>query len=167
MTQQTLAGLSGQYSSLGIDKLSIQEEIYVQRRTQGLNPLAAARAANYRYPAKAVAELADRADVNLCISYMREMQRQTAIRAGAIEFTKDDATCLYLEAHATSETSAEKIRAVDSLVKLHGLATPEKVEINITARSQMEEMDDEALLKLAGQDIILEPEDYVEVVDDH
>ena len=70
--------------------------------------------------------------------------------AGAIEFTKDDATSLYLEAHATSETAAEKIRAVDSLVKLHGLATPEKVEVQITSRSQMDALDDEALLKLTG-----------------
>lgn len=164
--QQSLQGLSGQYASLGINKLTSQEEVYVQRRTQGLNPSAAARAAGFTRPAKAVAELSQREDINLCISYMREMQRQIAVSAGAIEFTKDDATALYLEAHATSETSAEKIRAVDSLVKLHGLATPEKVEINITARAQMASMEDEDLLKIAGQDILLSPDQYAEVADD-
>jgi|TARA_R110000744_G_scaffold355849_1_gene462477 hypothetical protein len=167
MTQQTLAGLSGQYSALGIQRLSIQEEVYVQRRTQGLNPLAAARAASYEKPAKAVALLSEREDVNLCISYMREMSRQVAINSGAIDFTKDDATCLYLEAHSTSETSAEKIRAVDSLVKLHGLATPEKVEINVTNRGQMDQLDDEALLKLSGQDIQLSPDDYMVIENDN
>ncbi len=166
MSDNSLSTMTASYNALGIGRLSIQEELYVQRRTQGLNPTAAARSANYSNPAKAVAELSEREDINTCISYMREMQRQTAIRAGAIEFTKDDATTLYLEAHATSETSAEKIRAVDSLVKLHGLATPEKVDINITSRSQMEQMDDEDLLKLAGQEIELAPEDYAVVNDE-
>jgi rRNA maturation endonuclease Nob1 len=91
------------------------------------------------------------------------MQRQMAINAGAIDFTKDDATVLYLESHAKAETAAEEIRAVDSLVKLHGLATPERVEVNITRRDQLEEMDDKELLKMTGQDIQLSPADYAEV----
>ena len=156
----SLQEISGSYASLGIERLTAQEEVYVQRRTQGLNPSAAARAAGYSYPARAVAALADREDINLAISYMREMQRQVAVSAGAIAFTKDDATALYMEAHATSETAGEKIRAVDSLVKLHGLATPEKVEIDITSRSQMDAIDDAELLKIAGQDIHLSPSEY-------
>ena len=164
-TQTTLQELSGSYASLGIEKLTSQEEAYVQRRTQGLNPTAAARSAGFSAPARAVAQMAEREDIKLAISYMREMQRQVAVSAGAIEFNKDDATSLYLEAHATSETSAEKIRAVDSLVKLHGLATPEKVEVNITSRSQMDELDDEALLKMAGMDILLTPGQYTEIKD--
>jgi len=162
----SLQTLSGSYASLGIGRLTAQEETYVQRRTQGINPSAAARAANYKYPARAVAELAQREDINLAISYMREMQRQVAVQAGALEFTKDDATALYLEAHAKSATAMEEIRAVDSLVKLHGLATPERVEINVTNRGQMETMDDEALLKLAGQDIMLSPDSYMVVSDE-
>ena len=163
MTTTSLQTLSSQYGSLGIAKLTSQEEVYVQRRTQGLNPSAAARAAGFRYPAKAVAEMADRDDIKLCISYLREMQRQMAINAGAIDFTKDDATVLYLESHAKAETAAEEIRAVDSLVKLHGLPTPERVELNITRRDQLEDMDDKDLLKMTGQDIQLSPADYVEV----
>lgn len=161
--EYSLQSLSGSYASLGIGQLTAQEETYVQRRTQGINPSAAARAAGYRQPARAVAELSEREDIRLAISYMREMQRQVAVQAGAIEFTKDDATALYLEAHAKSGTAMEEIRAVDSLVKLHGLATPEKVEVNITNRTQMETMDDDELLKLAGQDIQLSPEEYKEV----
>lgn len=146
-----------------IGRLTSQEEVYVQRRAQGLNPLAAARAANYPQPTKAVAMLAQREDVTTAIAYAREMQRQVAIGSGSIDFTKDDATMMYLEAHATSETTADKIRATDSLVKLHGLATPEKREIVITSREQMQTLDDAELLKLAGQDIFLSPEDYMEV----
>lgn len=162
----SLQTLSGSYASLGIGRLTAQEETYVQRRTQGINPSAAARAAGYRQPARAVAELSHREDINLAISYMREMQRQVAVQAGAIDFTKDDATALYLEAHAKSATAMEEIRAVDSLVKLHGLATPERVEINVTNRGQMETMDDEQLMKLAGQDIMLSPDSYMVVHDE-
>lgn len=161
--QQSLQELSGSYAALGIGKLTSQEEVYVQRRTQGLNPKAAARSAGFSAPARAVALMADREDIRLAISYMREMQRQVAVSAGAIEFTKDDATALYLEAHATSETSAEKIRAVDSLVKLHGLATPERVEINITSRAQMDALGDDELMRMAGQDIILDASQYANV----
>lgn len=165
-TVTSLQEISGSYLSMGIERLTSQEEVYVQRRTQGLNPSAAARAAGFRYPARAVAELAEREDITLAISYLRDMQRAVAVSAGAIEFTKDDATALYMEAHATSETAGEKIRAVDSLVKLHGLATPEKVEINITSREQMDSMDDQALMEMAGQDILLSPDEYTEVHDD-
>lgn len=161
-----LQSLSSQYSSLGISRLTSQEEVYVQRRCQGLNPSAAARAAGYSYPGRAVVSLGERDDINLCISYMRQMQRQVAVSAGAIDFNRDDATSLYLEAHATAETAAEQIRAIDSLVKLHGLATPDKIEINITTQSQINTLDDEQLLKLAGRDILLSPDQYSEVGDD-
>lgn len=159
----SLQEITGSYASLGIERLTAQEEVYVQRRTQGLNPSAAARAAGYPYPARAVSMLGEREDINLAISYLREMQRQVAVSAGAIEFTKDDATALYMEAHATSETAGEKIRAVDSLVKLHGLATPEKVEVNITSRAQMDAIDDDELMRMSGQDILLSPSEYVDV----
>ena len=49
---------------------------------------------------------------------------------------------------------------VDSLVKLHGLSTPEPtttVNIQINGTKQLERMTDEELLKLAGQDA-----DYLE-----
>jgi hypothetical protein len=54
----------------------------------------------------------------------------------------------------------EEIKAVDSLVKLHGLATPEKVEININSRNQLEGLDDDALMRLAGQTVLLSPDQY-------
>ena len=63
-------------------------------------------------------------------------------------------------ASSHAATATEEIKAVDSLVRLHGLATPEKVEINITARNQLEGLDDEALLRMAGQTIRLTPEEY-------
>lgn len=154
------ATMRAHYAGLGITRLTSQEEHYVLLRTRGLNPLAAARSAGYHQPQQAVAKLAQREDVRDALAYFREMSRQTAIQAGAIEFTRNDATLLYLEAHAHAATATEEIKAVDSLVRLHGLATPEKVEINITARNQLEGLDDEALLRMAGQTIRLTPEEY-------
>lgn len=159
----TRADMSGHYAALGIVAITSQEEQYVLMRARGLNPTAAARAAHYANPVGAVADLAQNPNVCRAIAYFREMSRQSALAAGALEFTKDDATALYLEAHAKSATATEEIKAVDSLVKLHGLATPERVELNITTRSQMESLDDEALLRLAGQEIALSPLDYLVV----
>lgn len=156
-----LQNVRNAYVGLGIGSLTSQEELYVQRRTQGLEPLAAARAANYQQPKKAVAALLEREDINLAISYARELQRQNNILS--YQFDRDDATAMYLEAHATAETSMEKIRAVDSLVKLHGLAAAEKKEITITSRKQMQQMGDDELLKLSGATYTLDAESYVEV----
>lgn len=142
--------------------LTAQEESYVQFRVRGLNAVSAARSAGYPAPFKAAEELSERPDIDEKIAFYRELSRQEAIRAGAeIEFTKADATRLYLEAHAKAATATEEIKAVDSLVKLHGLAEPEKREITITSREQMETMDDSKLLAIAGQDILLSPDDYV------
>lgn len=145
--------------------LTAQQETYVLRRAVGMNPVAAARMAGYRDPQKAVEEMANNPAVEDAIIYMRETQRQTAIAAGAITFTKDDATALYLQAHAKSENATEEIRAVDSLVKLHGLASPEKREVVVTSKEQLAAMSDAELAALAGDEILLDPEDYAEVID--
>lgn len=155
--------LHSKYIGIGIGVLTHQEELYVQRRCQGLEPLAAARAANFSQPKKAVFALMEREDINLAISYTRDMQRRLNIEK--VEFTRDDATALYLEAHSTAENSTEKIRAVDSLVKLHGLAAAEKKEITVTSRKEMQVMDDAALMAMAGNTFSLAPEDYMEVTE--
>jgi hypothetical protein len=67
-----------------------------------------------------------------------------------------------MEAYNASATATEMKNTVDSLVKLHGLAsnndTPQ-VNINInTGAKQLERMTDEELLKIAGKnDDYLEP----------
>lgn len=153
------------FNALNIRHLSSQEEAYVMHCARGLNPSAAARSAGYPKPADAVAELSVRHDICKAIAYFREMTRQAALSSGAIDFTKDDATLLYLEAHAKSITATEEIKAVDSLVRLHGLAAPEKKEIKVTSRDELESLDSEELLKLSGSTINLNPEEYSEVED--
>jgi len=148
------------YFALGINTLTSQEESYVQLRARNVNPSAAARSAGYRKPALAVADLAERADVQRAIAYFREMSRQASIDAGAIEFTRNDATAMLMESHAKSATATEEVNAIDKLIKLHGLNTPDTLEINVTRKDQLEELSDEDLMKLSKQDILLSPEEY-------
>lgn len=72
-----------------------------------------------------------------------------------IDFTKDDATMLYMEAHRKAANSTEEIKAIDSMVKLHGLAEPEKRELKVTNIKQLRSMSDAQLQRMAeGEDII-------------
>ena len=97
----------------------------------------------------------------LLLQMKDEIRRQT-IRAGVkVNFTKDDAALLYLEAHAKAKDATEEIKAVDSLVKLFGLAEPDKKEVTINSRDELKSLDDEALMQLAGEEILLDPSQYV------
>ena len=158
--------LADDYFALGIHSLTTQEESYVQLRTRNVNPTAAARSAGYRQPAIAVADLAERVDVQRAIAYFREQSRQAAIDAGAIEFTRNDATAMLMEAHAKSATATEEVNAIDKLIKLHGLNTPETIEVNITRVDQLDDLSDDDLLKLSKQDIALSPEDYTSTTEE-
>lgn len=152
------------YPELGLH-LTAQEETFVQMRMRGLNPIASARAAGFKTPTKAARDLALRPEIDEAIAYFREQAKLLAVHAGAIEFTKDDATLLYLQAHAKAGTATEEIKAVDSLVKLHGLAAPEKKQVEITSREQLGGMSDEELQKLAGRTFNLSPDDYAQIED--
>ena len=151
-------------------QITAQEERYLQMRLRGLLPSAAARSAGLPCtPAdiRAMHENNPHLD-EVLISY-RESIREQSIHAGVqIEFTRNDATLLYLQAHAKSETAMEEIRAVDSLVKLHGLAAPEKKEVvtSVTNITQIQQLSDEQLAAIAGRTINLDPSQYLEVKDD-
>jgi hypothetical protein len=80
-----------------------------------------------------------------------------------VKFTAANAHVMYMDAYQASATATEMKNTVDSLVKLHGLSTPDnatQVNINIDATpKQLERMSDEDLLKIAGKDTsYLEPQ---------
>lgn len=77
-----------------------------------------------------------------------------------VAFTKNDAHMMYLEAHKKAKDATEEIKAVDSLVKLHDLLAPQKVELNVTRTDQLKELDDKQLTEIAGMDIELDPQSY-------
>lgn len=155
-----------EYAAMAIKTLTSQEDAYVRYCLQGLNPSAALRSAGYKNPAQTLMEFSEREDIQLALAHGREMIRQTALAQGALEFSRDDATLMYLDAHSKAENATEMIRATDSLVKLHGLAEPEKKEIKVTSRNEIQALDSDELLRLAGSDIQLTPDDYIEVTDD-
>ena len=79
-----------------------------------------------------------------------------------VKFTRANAHIMYMDAYQASANATEMKNTVDSLVKLHGLGTPDnatQVNINIDATpKQLERMSDEELLKIAGKDAAyLEP----------
>lgn len=152
-----------EYAALSVRTLTSQEEVYVGHCIRGMNPTASARAAGYTNVMEVVAGFAERDDIQTALAHGREVSRQLALQAGALEFTRDDATRLYLEAHSTADTAAERIRAVDSLVKLHGLSEPEKKEITVTSKEQLRTMDTEELSRIAGSDILLDPSQYMTI----
>ena len=151
----------------GTARLTSQEQKYCYYIARGIEPESALKRVGYKGNlVDAMAELHMRQDINQTIEVIKEAQRQELHKANIeIAFTKADAHMMYLEAHAKAENASEEIKAVDSMVKLHGLNAPDKVDINITTTEQLRELSDEELAKLAGSDILLSPDDY-EAVDE-
>lgn len=143
--------------------LTHQQEQYVRLRCRGLTPEAAAHAAKLPCDPESLYRMHEENPMidQLLLQMKDEIRRQT-IRAGVkVNFTKDDAALLYLEAHAKAKDATEEIKAVDSLVKLFGLAEPDKKEVTINSRDELKSLDDEALMQLAGEEILLDPSQYV------
>ena len=142
------------YMGLNINDLTIQQEKLVQLVASGMSVAAAGRAAGYASPQTA-REAAKRPAVAKALEFLREEMRET------VNFKKENAHMMYMEAYTSSANATEMKNTVDSLVKLHGLAIPDnstQVNIHVQGTKQLERMTDEDLLKLAGQDIkYLEP----------
>ncbi|MBE2897791.1 hypothetical protein HPC37_02840 [Pasteurellaceae bacterium 20609_3] len=161
MDELTVQEMRVDYPLLGIN-LTPKEERYVRFRLRGLTPTAAAKHAGLPSTAAEIRALHDRKpQIDQAIIYYREQIREKAINAGLeIEFSRADAHMMYLDAYNGSANSTEKIKATDSMVKLWGLAAPEKKQVEITNRKQLESMSDQELQKLTGMTYNLDPEDY-------
>lgn len=148
--------------------LNPQVESYVLYRIRGLQPLAAAKAAGYPPLPEVIDQIhAEPAVDEWLVFYQMELRRTSLLAAAKVEFTRDMAALMYLEAHRKSANATEEIKATDSLVKLFGLAAPEKHELKVQVTAeQVKELSDAELLKLAGSDLILDPEDYARVPDE-
>ena len=143
------------YMGLSLGDLTIQQEKLVMLVLSGMTVAAAGRGAGYTN-ANAVYEAIKRPKVAQALEYFREQMREE------VKFTAANAHVMYMDAYQSSATATEMKNTVDSLVKLHGLATPDnatQVNINIDATpKQLERMSDEDLLKIAGKDAsYLEP----------
>jgi len=141
------------YMGLNASDLTVQEERFVQLIVSGMSIAAAGRASGYEKRNQAL-DVAKRPKVAQAIDYFRREL------AEEVKFTRSNAHSMYMEAYVASATATEMKNTVDSLVKLHGIATPEpqtQVNIQINGVKQLERMSDAELLKIAGHD-----QDYLE-----
>ncbi len=144
------------YMGLEMGELTVQQEKLVMLVLSGMTLAAAGRGAGYT-SANAVYDTVKRPNVAKALAYFREQMREE------VKFTAANAHVMYMDAYQASATATEMKNTVDSLVKLHGLSTPDnatQVNINIDATpKQLERMSDEDLLKIAGKDTsYLEPQ---------
>lgn len=142
------------YMGLNLNDLTIQQEKLVQMIASGMSIAAAGRAAGYASPHTA-RDAAKRPAVAKALEFLREEMRET------VNFRRENAHMMYMESYQAAANATEMKNTVDSLVKLHGLGTPDsttEVNINIQGTKQLERMTDAELLQIAGQDIkYLEP----------
>ena len=143
------------YMGLSLGDLTVQQEKLVMLVLSGMSIAAAGRGAGYSNT-NAVYDAIKRPKVAQALEYFREQMRED------VKFTRANAHIMYMDAYQASATATEMKNTVDSLVKLHGLGTPDnatQVNINIDATpKQLERMSDEELLKIAGKDAeYLEP----------
>ena len=141
------------YMGLNASDLTVQEERFVQLLVSGMSIAAAGRAAGYQSRNTAL-DVAKRPKVAQAIDYFRKEFIEE------VKFSRTNAHTMYMDAWSSCANATEMKNTVDSLVKLHGLSTPEpstQVNIQINGVKQLERMSDEELLKIAGQDA-----DYLE-----
>lgn len=137
------------YMGLNMGDLTVQQEKLVLLVCSGMTIAAAGRGAGYS-SSKSAYEAAKLPKVQQAVEYFREQMREE------VKFTRANAHQMYMEAYQSSATATEMKNTVDSLVKLHGLATPEpQTQVNIhmnATEKHLERMSDEELLKLVGKD---------------
>jgi|GEM_PF-5408377 len=144
--------------------LTAQEQEFVNLTVRGMSPFKAAAHLGI-LPIQAL-EMASDQKVVRAIEQVRSFFNVVeSYRAPKdIKFTRDDATMLYMEAHAKAKDATEEIKAIDSLVKLHGIAAPEKREVKVSSESQIRSLPTEELLRLAESEAL--DAEFEEVIND-
>lgn len=142
------------YMGLNLNELSVQEERLILYHLKGMTKAAAGRAAGY-LNMEHVYDIFKKPKIIQAVNYLREESRRE------FNFDRGTATSMYLEAHRKSANATEEKNIIDSLCKLHGLFAPETAtQINIINGEveKLENLSDEELLKIAGDDVkYLEP----------
>lgn len=142
------------YMGLNLNELSVQEERLILYHLKGMTKAAAGRAAGY-LNIEHVYDIFKKPKIIQAVNYLREESRRE------FNFDRGTATSMYLEAHRKSANATEEKNIIDSLCKLHGLFAPETAtQINIINGEveKLENLSDEELLKIAGDDVkYLEP----------
>ena len=143
------------YMGLLLGVLTLIQEGLVLMISSGMTVAAAGRSAGYgTYTAALNASKLPK--VARALEYFREQMREE------VKFNRNNAHHMYMEAYQSAANATEMKNTVDSLVKLHGLGTPDaatQININLnTTAKQLERLTDEELLEIAGRETAyLEP----------
>lgn len=163
-----LAYLQSVYPLAGIEALTTQEEQFLMYHLKGQSIRAAEEAVGMSR-GKGRKTL-DKPGVETIIEYVREKEFKD------IRITRETLTSMLLEAHAKGANATEEIMAIRELGRMYDLYEDAKHKGNTTNVlidkrvqniKQIERASDEELMKIAGETISLDPDDYKVVDDGH
>lgn len=142
-------------------QFTTQETYFLFALVCGKQPYAAARDAGYTEPRVNAGMLLSRVDINDAFEHLLSLKESQLVPD---EFTLEDATAMYFDAYAASATATEMKNTVDSMVKLHGLAKPDRKEIILTNATQVRGATEQELINqignMGGREIRLDPSQY-------
>ena len=156
---QPLVDLDTQLSTIRADedlglhdlpRITSQQKVFVAARVSGLDIAGAAKAAGCSTKMGGIWER----DETVALwhdHYAREMMQHSLPR---VQFGVEDAHSMYMRAYHLAGTSAEMVKATDSLVKLHrvGQVVAKDIPKTVTAR-QLADLPLAELLRLAGMKV--------------
>jgi len=149
ITAGDIAYLQSCYPRAAITPLTAQQEQFVLYILRGMAPTQAARGAGYKSPSSTAGQLMQMDKIQAVLAHLRSEEMDS------IKVTRDQLTLMLFEAHRKSATATEEITAVRELGKMHGLYEPDKVQtqnLHLHKVEQLERMDEDDLVKLAGAD---------------
>lgn len=137
-------------------KLTHQQRIYVESRLSGMNQLAAGAAAGLSVPR------VDSYKVEQLPAVQEAMLAAMQVSAEEIGFSRKEAHDLLMQAYWNADTAGEQIAAVREMIKLHGVAAPQQVEVNHkhVHQGELHLLSNDELMRLAdmNDDLVLEGE---------
>jgi hypothetical protein len=154
-----LAELRSLYPLCNFDVgFTAQQERFLLYTLRGMPPGPAATAAGYASGSTGN-QLLEMPKIQAALDMLR------AREFADIRITRDKLNGMLLEAHAKAATATEEIAAIRELGKMNGLYAPEqKVNVNVNHEvknlKQLQQLDDEKLIELAGDAIVLDPSQY-------
>ena len=108
-----------------LPRITGQQKVYVAARVGGLSPTAASKQAGVSY--HKAKQWEGSPDVQAWMEHYYEVHAVQVIPK--VRFELEDAHAMYMEAFHTADSSMAKIRATESLVKLHGVERKREVKL--------------------------------------
>jgi len=141
-------------------KLSTKERIYMQGRLDGLTQIAAGAAAGLNCDFTALENRPHY--VAAMVAAMEDLAEETS-------FSRKEAHEMLMQAYTNAATAAEQIQAVKEMIALHGIAAAKKIEVTHEHKGaiQLERMETNELMKIAGMEHITLEGEYEVVTDDN